>query len=175
MIEVREAQVEDAEGIGSVHVRAWQHAYAGLMPQEFLDRLDVARGARHWRAVLSGEVEWEGGSTVDALVALRDGTVAGFVVAGSSRDPDVDESIGELHAINVDPDHWGTGVGAALFEAAEARLRAAGYRRATLWVVDGNTRARRFYERYGWAPDGTEKVDDRFGPSIVEVRYAVDL
>ena len=32
-----------------------------------------------------------------------------------------------------------------------------GYRRAYLWVADGNSLAIRFYERHGWCQDGTTK------------------
>jgi RimJ/RimL family protein N-acetyltransferase len=40
-----------------------------------------------------------------------------------------------------------------------------------LWVLDANARARRCYERAGWAPDGTEMTDDSRGFAIREVRY----
>ena len=42
--------------------------------------------------------------------------------------------------------------------AALVALRAAGFTTAMLWVLGTNARARRFYERRGWRPDGTSKV-----------------
>jgi GNAT superfamily N-acetyltransferase len=51
------------------------------------------------------------------LVAEQDGRVVGFAVAGAAKDP---QGAGELYAINVDPDHWGTGAGRALLVAAHA-------------------------------------------------------
>jgi GNAT superfamily N-acetyltransferase len=45
----------------------------------------------------------------------------------------------------VDPPAFGTGVAAALFEHVKSR-RPDGF---TFWVFQQNTRARRFYERYG--------------------------
>jgi hypothetical protein len=33
----------------------------------------------------------------------------------------------------------------------------AGYTAATLWVIDGNRRARRFYAAAGWSVDGATK------------------
>jgi hypothetical protein len=44
-----------------------------------------------------------------------------------------------------------------------------------LWVLDANERARRFYERTGWAPDGADLTDDSRGFTIREVRYRRDL
>ena len=59
-------------------------------------------------------------------------------------------------ALYVVPEAWGSGVAAALHEEAVASMRELGCR-ATLWVVEGNTRARRFYEREGWTADGETK------------------
>ena len=42
---------------------------------------------------------------------------------------------------------------------------------ATLWVLDTNERARRFYEAGGWRLDGADKVDTIGGVGIREVRY----
>jgi len=58
---------------------------------------------------------------------------------------------------------------------AANRLRPAGFADVTLWVLEGNTRARRFYELAGWIPDGAEKDDDMAGTTIREVRYRREL
>ena len=42
---------------------------------------------------------------------------------------------------------------------------------ATLWVLRGNARARRFYEHSGWQPDGAGRVEQRFNATLDEVRY----
>ena len=69
----------------------------------------------------------------------------------------------------------GTGVGAALMRQALADMRARGYRAALLWVLDANDRARRFYERFGWQPDGTVKEEQLWGAPAREVRYRIAL
>ena len=175
MIAVRRARAQDADAIGRVHVEAWRSAYGDLMSAEFLDGLDpVARG-RRWRAMLTGEEAWSDGLAVDVFVAVRGGALAGFVVVGQSRDEDADEHTAELHAINVAAEHWGSGVGPALFEAAVGHLRSSGHRAVTLWVLEGNARARRFYERYGWTPDGRTKPLVIAGEALTEVRYRSDM
>ena len=45
---VRPAMPDDAEGIAKVHVRGWQEAYAGLLPQDVLDRQSVSYRLRLW-------------------------------------------------------------------------------------------------------------------------------
>jgi hypothetical protein len=52
-------------------------------------------------------------------------------------------------------------------------MRDASSRIATLWVVNGNRRARAFYEARGWEADGVEERHDRFrsGAIVHVVRY----
>ncbi len=106
------------------------------------------------------------------LVAEAEGAVVGFAAVGRTNDGEGD---GELFALYVHPDHWDEGVGRALIEAGEERLRELGHRRAHLWVLDDNPRARRFYELAGWSADGTERVVELFGITLPEVRYVKAL
>lgn len=64
------------------------------------------------------------------------------------------------------------GGGRRLLDAAEASLKAVGFTAAAPWVLEANLGARRFYERQGWTPDGTSKVDDRGDLVLLEVRYS---
>jgi GNAT superfamily N-acetyltransferase len=152
---IRNGTPADAEAVAGVHVRTWQAAYADVFPAERLSELSVERRAGQWR-------------DRPPLVAERDGVVVGFVSVGASRD---DDGCGELFAIYVDPDHWGTGVGRELVEAGEERLRELGHTEAILWVLDDNPRARRFYERAGWYHDGATRPIEIFGIEVPEVRY----
>ena len=101
-------------------------------------------------------------------MAERDGAVVGFAAVGPSPDP---QGAGELFAINLDPDHWGTGTGRALLGGAQAELARLGFGETVLWVLTGNARARRFYEIAGWVVDGTERTAEVFGVTVPEVRY----
>jgi GNAT superfamily N-acetyltransferase len=58
-----------------------------------------------------------------------------------------------------------------LHSAAVAELRDRGFREATLWVIEANPRARRFYEREGWHPDGVERREEIGEVEVTEVRY----
>jgi len=102
------------------------------------------------------------------LVAEQAGRVVAFAVVGPAQDP---EGAGELYAITVDPDHWGTGVGSALLAAAQAELARLGYAEAVLWVLPDNARGRRFYQVAGWTTDGTQRSSEVRGVVVPEVRY----
>jgi len=163
-VQIRPASPEDALAIETIRVRGWRSAYRHVFRASELDGLPI--DPERWRArLVVPPPGW------DTIVCEDGGIVVGFASTGPSRDED---ELGELYAIYVDPDAWSTGAGRALLAAAEGAL-AVGYGAALLWVLDDNPRARRFYERAGWAPDGVRKAEERFGVRAAEVRYRKDF
>ena len=177
---IRAARVEDAAQIAVVHVRSWQSAYRGLLPQAYLDELDPAQRVGRWERYLT-EVDGTTGTEVDGttggvLVAEDDRHLIGFISYSQSRDADADpKQVGEVGAIYLLSDAWRNGVGGRLMNAVLGRLAEAGFTEATLWVLDSNVRARRFYEAGGWSADGALKSDESRGFPIMEVRYRKSL
>jgi GNAT superfamily N-acetyltransferase len=110
-----------------------------------------------------GSVGSAGGSAAVGLPPLGPITPAGL--AGEAA---------EVYAIYLSPAWWSAGVGRALMDAALAELRAGGYRRVVLWTLTGNARARRFYDRAGFAPDGATNILSGLG-GAEELRYVRDL
>jgi GNAT superfamily N-acetyltransferase len=169
---IRAARVEDAAQIAVVHVRSWQSAYRGLLPQAYLDGLDPAQRVGRWERYLT-EVD---GTTAGVLVAEDDGHLIGFISHSQSRDADADpKQVGEVGAIYLLSNAWRNGVGSRLMNAALGRLAEAGFTEATLWALDSNVRARRFYEAVGWSADGALKSDESRGFPMTEVRYRKSL
>jgi GNAT superfamily N-acetyltransferase len=168
-VQIRDATVDDADAVALVHVHGWQWGYRGLLPDEYLDGLSAERRAEQWRSWLL-----EPGRTRTRL-AEEDGACVGFAVSGPSRDPGADDDTGEVYAIYVEEEVSGTGVGTELLGSAVAWLTERGFARATLWVLEGNARARRFYEREGWALDGAAKSEPREDFTMDEVRYEMSL
>ncbi|MBW3619005.1 MAG: GNAT family N-acetyltransferase [Actinobacteria bacterium] len=101
--------------------------------------------------------------------------ITGFVAVGGCRDEDAPSRTGEVHAIYVDPAHWGRGAGSRLLSAGLDLLAAAGHRRATLWVLESNHRTRTFYEDRGWSADGGARSERRGDVTLFELRYARPL
>jgi ribosomal protein S18 acetylase RimI-like enzyme len=164
---VRTAWSSDAAAMGALVVRAWQAAYRGLMPDDYLDDLTVDDRADLWTRVLTGELD----PPRAVFVAEDDGgRVVGFVAVGGEMDV-ADATRGEVYALNVDPGRWGHGVGRALLAAGCGHLRVAGFATAVLWVHRDNARACRFYRAAGWRADGTERRADALGVEVPEVRY----
>lgn len=155
-IGVRPAQVEDVHGIAEVHVKAWQETYAHLVPSEVLATMSVDQRDRRWIEILSlsDSVTW---------VATDGGRIVGFATSGPGRDSDSPREL-ELPSIYVLASHYGSGAGQRLLDAALGDLP------AFLWVADDNPRARAFYARNGFVPDGTTKVGPVAGTPVLEVR-----
>lgn len=172
---IRRAEIRDAADLAQVHVRSWQVAYRGQLPDDFLDQLDddVPRRTSQWERSIESAPErrWT------QLVAEDAGRVVGFIGFGPARDePD---RTGEVYAIYVQPDAWGRGFGRSLMTAAVQGLAREGYSEAVLWVLGSNARSRRFYEIAGWTADGgakTETMSLPFGAvELREVRYRRSL
>ena len=175
-VTVRPATIDDAAGIARVQVRTWQSAYAGLMPAETLDALDVDQATLRIRA-------WFDSKGFDRAVAIDpiDGVV-GFVSFGPyqiDRNHELlDPRYGEIPAIYVAVEWQGQGIGRALMDAAVGALRERGMTEVRLWVLTGNASARAFYERYGLTADGERSTFRVSGPGGVpveldEVRYTL--
>lgn len=139
MIEVRPARPADWEVVRDVRLRALADS-----PSAFASTLarEEAFGEADWRRRL------ERGYCVLAWADERPvGTVAGFA-------DDEDPRTHHLVAMWVEPAHRGTPAATELVEAVCRQARADGAVAVRLHVVDGNDRARRFYERLGFVGTG---------------------
>jgi GNAT superfamily N-acetyltransferase len=164
------AAIDDAETIADLHIRAWQWAYRGQLPEAYLAALsaDIPRRASGWQRAITNA-----GTDDRVWVAAREGRVLGFCSTSPTRDVDASPGTAEVAAIYLSEDAAGTGMGRALFSYAVTDLVARGFVRVTLWVLESNARARRFYEIAGWAPDGATRVEQRPDVTLREMRYQI--
>jgi len=168
-VTIRRATADDASSVATIQVHGHRFAYAGILPQPASDEEWIARRTEAWRPQLAPH------PTRHAFVAERDGRAVGFVTVGPADDESLPATSGKLFALYLEPDVIGSGVGRALLERGVEDLRASGFADAVLWVLEENARARRFYERAGWAFDGTRKDELRDGHARHELRYRREL
>lgn len=164
---VRLARPDDAPALADVQVAAWRAAYRGLLADAFLDALTPATRLPRWRTRLEAEPGTE------VRVFEEGGRLLGYCAVSPSRDGDADPArCAELQAVYVRPESWRSGIGSALCRDALAALRARGATEVTLWVLRQNARARAFYARLGFAPDGSGLLKPRTPEvDLDEVRY----
>ena len=133
---------EEIRGKAFVHWRAWHEAYPGLVCRDYLDKLTLEK-CEHIAFL------WP-----DGIIVAKEGErVIGFVGYGDRVGEASDT--GEIFALYVLREYYGTGAGARLMEAGLAQLNA--YPRICLWVLKGNARAIRFYQKQGFHADGAEQ------------------
>lgn len=162
-ISIRPARPDDAIAVANVHVRSWQVGYTHLLPKQYLESLNPADRATRYDFSHSDITK------PTTFVAVENNSIVGFVTIRTQSGRD--NTIGELNALYVDPDHWGHGVGTQLLTFALEELTALDLEGAILWVLKGNTGAMRFYERQGWISDDHIRADYIWGIHIEEIRY----
>jgi len=132
-VKPRPARPEDAPAVAEIWRLGWRDGHLGNVPDELVEvRTDESF---HTRAAQRVD---------ETAVADVGDAVAGFVMVSDD----------EVEQVYVAADHRGTGVAPALLTEAERMVAANGHTRAWLAVAVGNDRARRFYEKHGWADEG---------------------
>jgi GNAT superfamily N-acetyltransferase len=176
MISLRAARPADAPAIGAVHVAAWRSAYPGILPDDYLARLSVARQAAHYEGAIRGP----GG----VFVAVASGTdvplgssprIVGFTTAGRGRGGVIVGhrlGEGEVETLYVLDDWRERGVGRRLLRAAAGHLAEAGCQSLYVWVLRDNP-ARWFYQRLG-GKQAAEAPIKVAGQSVMQTAFVWD-
>ena len=141
---LRAAVPADAVACATMHAACWREAYGPYVEAALLEErlADTARWTAAWtRHLVDGPPR---------VLAEADGQIVGFAVSGPTRDEDAPTPY-ELYALYTRAAYWGTGLGQTLWEA----VRPDGA--CSLWVLEANARARGFYHRNGFTPDGSRE------------------
>jgi len=177
-IRIREATVDDTEGMARVRVDTWRCAYQGILPQDYLMSLSYEHTASRWRETL-----WKAprpGSFVYVAVqetAEESGSnqIVGIAIAGPEQSGDA-EYCGEVYVLYVLPAFQSQGIGRRLVAACVQRLLQNKLESLIIWVIAKNPH-RRFYESLG-GKLVRQKEKEIGGVNLIEVGYGwqnVDL
>lgn len=156
-IVIKEMETDDEiRGKAFVHWKSWHETYTGLVAQDFLDTLTLEKCEK---------------MTYDqpnnTIVAKLEERVIGFVGYGDRGNEAPDT--GEIFWLYVLKEFHGKGVAQQLMNAGLERLN--NYPQICLWVMKENKRAMRFYQKYGFIPDGEEFFSSELGTT--EIRMAL--
>ncbi|MGH3257834.1 MAG: GNAT family N-acetyltransferase [Streptosporangiaceae bacterium] len=190
MVVIRSASAADAAQIAAVMQASWRAAYEDIIAPEVIGRVTASDGGarirqsfrtRPWQKTF---VAVEAPASQPAARRKRDAAdgIVGYAFFGPEQDvlgapwphplsPEGEQGqVAELYALYVHPAWWSTGTGRALMDRVLDTVTVAGYLSVRLWVLRDNFRARRFYERAGFAPDGASHTLNGLG-GVTEVRY----
>ena len=160
-VTIRPANAADAAAIARVHVDTWRTAYRGIVPQSYLDALDVAARTEGWNAEIG-----KGDSFI--FVAEEAGAVCGFIGGGMARES-MQEYDAELYAVYVLAGEQRRSVGTRLLSALADVLIQHGFSRLMVWVLADNP-CRNFYAQLGGVPFAEKPIE--IGESkLIEVAY----
>lgn len=152
---IRTGGPADADEIVQVRSASWRAAYRGILSDDALAQLPDVASEQFVRGLARK------GEYAATIVAEKGPNVIGFASVGwDTREGSADEAgpgrPGEVWAIYVHPDHWGRGAGFALMRECHRWLAERGMLPVRVWELVGNDIGRRFYERYGFVPDGEQ-------------------
>ena len=163
-MELRIATPADGNAIARLHAESWRVAYRGMYRDEYLDGDIVADRAAVWEQRFNPPAENQ-----FVLLAIEGDDLLGFVCAYGDADPTWGTLVDNLH---VRLDQQGHGLGRRLLAASAAWSREHYPNSALhLWVLDGNAKARRFYESLGGTPHESKVSEPPGGGTITPWRY----
>jgi ribosomal protein S18 acetylase RimI-like enzyme len=166
MIKIRNVKESDIKSIATIHLECWKKAYAGILPENYLRSLSLASFEKRWTNGMSVN------NDVVRLVVLEKSIPIGFIVGLENRTPEkCPVATGEIWAIYVHPDHWEKGAGKLLFREFQEVMKAKGYKKLFLWVLEKNERGRAFYEALGGELYPATLDLDINGEKFAEVAY----
>lgn len=166
-IQLRRATVADAEAIAAIRIEGWRTTYRGMIPDSYLDEMDMNENVLHWRTILQALPAKE--DSLCVYVAVSENEIVGFVSAMKLPEPKLDKD-GEINAIYIRPQWQRCGIGKRMLHKAARSLQAMGCTSCVIWVIDGNSQARNFYEELG----GEILIEQDFswdGLDLTEVGY----
>jgi GNAT superfamily N-acetyltransferase len=166
-ISIRSAGQDDAVLLSRILCRSWRFGYRGMIDQDYLDTLPEDR----WVETFT---QWMREGVMDCALAYQGDRVAGCVAYGPSREKDR-VGWGEVSILYLLPEYMGKGVGAALLDHAESRLRKAGLKRCFLWALRENKRAIAFYRKQGYTQTQDELPIQVGNTKSIDYRFIKEL
>ena len=159
MIIIKKMETDaEIKGKAYVHYKSWHEAYSELIDHDYLKNVTMEKCEMI-------AYKWPD----NIFVAKDEEKVIGFIGYGKYRDEQLPDT-GEIFAVYVLKEYYGKGVGQALMREALKKLP---YSQIALWVLKGNVRAIRFYEKCGFRFDGCEQ-EIRLGSPASEQRMLLN-
>ena len=156
---IRPMRMFDAEKVATIYVKSWQAAYAGFVPQDYLNALCPER----WTPFLLERYQM-------TLVLIDEEIYAGTISFGKARDAQM-QDYGEIGSVYLLQEYWGKGYGTKLLQAALEKLGEMAFKDYYLWVLEENVRARRCYEKNGFIASNDRMICNIGGKELCEIRY----
>lgn len=166
-IKVRYATIDDVNMLADIHSKSLQSAFKGIVSDEVLhNSFSYARRRKGFHRELSI-------NNPENMIAFIENHPFGLLTFGDSRYTQGEEDTIELWRIYLIPQYWGMGYAKEMLDWGINEIKALGYKRIILWVLEENVRARKFYEKYGFYHEGKKIIDS--STNLNELLYVKHL
>ena len=157
-MKIRKANIQDAQGIGKVHVDSWRTTYKGILPDDFLNNLSYEQRTELWKKNISDATNY-------VLVAENEqNEIIGFATSGTRKTNSVPNAT-DLTSIYLLEEYQGMGIGKQLLKEIFIYFKQIGYEKVFVEVLAEN-KTRDFYEYYG--AQYVNNIEIKIGGRVVE-------
>lgn len=162
---IRNAELSDAEKIASIHAESWRSAYRGILSDEFLDGAVWNERLSHWQK----KIREPGAEQRLILLACEKDEALGFLCLYVDADSRWGALLDNLHIV---PGMRGRGIGSMMMSQAAAWvLKQRPGSGMYLWVYEQNSEARVFYEKLGGLKEESLLKRTAEGRQVPALRY----
>lgn len=131
-------KLDDKNEISKIYEEGWKFVYRGIISQDYLASIPKGK----W-------VDFLNTKGVYTMVCIKDGKYIGASSFGKSTIKRY-SNLGEVITIYLLPDYIGKGYGKHLLLAVLDELQKQGFSEVFILVFKENSRARKFYEKFGF-------------------------
>ncbi|TLS49808.1 GNAT family N-acetyltransferase [Paenibacillus antri] len=151
-MKIREANLQDVEGIAHVHLLSWRETYSGIISESYLSNLSIEQRKKNWIWTFNN-------LNINEFICVAEdlnGRIVGFSNSGKNRNTEYEHE-GEIYAIYLLKEYQNKGIGRMLFDFSVRRLRSSGYKSMMLWVLKDNPTLG-FYKSFGGTVMGEKMI-----------------
>lgn len=147
---IERVKLGDEASLAYIQTEGWKAGFQGILSDEILQRCtQLDRVTAMYRHMLEEKI-------ANGYLLKVDGEPHCIAWWDATREKDM-PGYAELICIHSLPNRWRMGFSSRMMETVLHDIKAAGYSKVMLWVFEENARARRFYEKHGFATFGKRK------------------
>ena len=164
--QIKIACPNDANSIAYIICETWKEAYKDIISKEFMkEKTNIEDRTILFKKILSENKQ-------SAYIILDNNKPCGVLPCEVSRDEDFTVTF-EIIAIYFLPEYWGKGFESHTIEYVIKEIKNKGYNKISLWTLEKNERAKRFYEKCGFVADIKKECD--FDENLNYERFIYNL
>jgi putative acetyltransferase len=165
MFKIRKAKIEDASRLAEILIFTKRTSYRSIFKNDYVSFNEMQ--------VLNLALDFQNREgALDNILVYDDGIVKGMMHREKSLDTDYSDSI-IIYEFFVDTFFQGNGIGSEMMKLLLHEAETLSAKNIYLWVLEENYIARKFYEFFGFAHDGTRRLET--GTEVYLLRYRKDL